>query len=78
MKDVGEYECSKYKAYIYPKKIVICTKLQVFRIICSSRLDKYYLECLKTDILSGKVDRLDNLPTHDGRLIWEACSTRPI
>lgn len=78
MNNVGIYECSKYKAYIYPKKIVFCTKLQAFRIVPLNRHHKTCLEMLKKEVTSGDIRTIADIPCFEGRLVWEHCTVRPM
>lgn len=59
--NVGVYQCSKYKAYIYPTFIVICTNLQCIRIT----FDKYYLapnlDMVKLAILNNELDDISDI-----------------
>lgn len=78
MDNVGVYTTAKYTAYIYPKKIIICTNMQCFRISYEQYQNQVYLDSLKLGILSGEIDSIYDFNTMGGRLKWNHCSTRPV
>lgn len=70
--NVGIYETKKYTAYIYPTKIVICTRLQCMKVV-QDRYNESLLNDLKLSILRGEIKRIDELRDYGGRLKWLNC-----
>lgn len=77
MQNVGVYETERYTAYIYHNKVLICTRLQTFRITTIQPCSKEALNSLKIDILNGKVKNIGELGTKEGKLKWEHTTSSP-
>lgn len=70
--DVGIYKTEKYTAYLYPTKIVICSKMQCFKIV-QDRYNESLMNDLKLSILRGEIKRIDELRDYGGKLKWLNC-----
>lgn len=75
IEDVGIYKTLRYTAYIYPKKIIICTHLQSFRIVCENYQSYVYLNHLKLAIINGEIRTITQIAEHTEKekLKWENC-----
>lgn len=73
--EVGIYRTAKYTAYLYPKNIVICTRLQAFRVRCLNPSNRVHLDEVKLAIINGDIKTVtDVIDVCNKFLIMENCA----
>lgn len=78
MKNVGVYESKDLVFYMYPKKIVVSTRLQSFRIIYDDYKHRRIMDRLKVEIISGRVNTIPDIADYcENNLVWENCGNVP-
>jgi len=72
MQDVGVYNTEKLEFFMYPTKIIVCTKYQCFRVSYNEYKQVVYLNNLKLDILAGRIKSVVDIAEYT-KLKWENC-----
>lgn len=73
MLNVAVYESEKFTAYLYPKKIVVCTKKQCFRITYDIFTNKHVMDTLKIAMLDGAIKTIPDIADFCVELKWVNC-----
>lgn len=71
MDNVGVYHTGGLTFYIYPKKVIVCTTLQCFRIIITKPRTGRDMKTLRRKILAGQVNCLNDIASLTNNLTWE-------